>query len=71
MRIDQFDDNRNEQLLSVNLDLIEEMRKIAIVKLAHYQQKLEQGYDKGIKARAFVPRDLVLMKVVGNMKNPA
>lgn len=71
MRIDQFDDNRNEQLLSVILDLIEEIRKIAIVKLVHYQQKLEQGYDKGIKARAFVPRDLVLMKVIGNMKNPA
>ena len=48
-RIDQFDGNKNEDLLSTSLDLIEEKREIAIVKLAHYQQKLKQGYDQGFK----------------------
>lgn len=71
MRTDQFDNNRNEQLLSANLDLIEERREIVTVKLAHYQQRLKQRYDKGLKIRAFVPRNLVLRKVVGNMKNLA
>ena len=47
------------------------MREIVNIKLAHYQQKLRQGHDKGIKARAFVPGDVVLTKVVENMKNPA
>lgn len=70
MRTDQFNNNGNEQLLSATLDLIEEIREIVTVKLAHYQQKLRQGHDKGIKARAFVLRDVVLMKVVENMKNP-
>ena len=71
MRIDQFDGNKNEELLSTSLDLIEEKREIATVKLAHYWQKLKQGYDQGIKGRAFVSGDLVLRRVVRSKKNPA
>ena len=52
------------------MDLIEERREVATIELAHSQQKLSQGYDKGIRTRAFVLEDLVLRKVVGNMKNP-
>ena len=40
-----------------------------MVQLAHYQQKLKQGYNKGIRARPLVPGDLVLRKVVGTAKN--
>ena len=47
------------------------VRRIALWQVAHYQQRLKQGYNKGIKARAFMPRDLVLKKVFGSMKNPA
>ena len=71
MRIDQFDSSKNEQLLSNSLDLEEERREVATVRLAHYQQKLRQGYEKGVKIRAFVPRNLVLRSVVGSMKNLA
>ena len=38
--------------------------------MAYYQQKLRQGYDRGIKTRVFVPGDLVLRKVVANTRNP-
>lgn len=38
--------------------------------MAHYQQRLSPKYDKGIRTRAYMPRDLVLRKVMGNMKNP-
>ena len=71
MRIDQFDGNKNEELFSTSLDLIEEKREIATIKFAHYQQKLKQGYDQGFKGRAFVSRDLVLRRVIGSKKNPA
>ena len=37
MIIDQFDGNKNEELFSTSLDLIEEKREIATIKLAHYQ----------------------------------
>ena len=42
-----------------------------MVKMAHYQQKLRQWYDKRVKVRPLVPRDLVLKKVVGTAKNPS
>ena len=71
MRIDQFDGNKNEELFSTSLDLIEEKREIATIKLAHYQHKLKQGYDQGFKGRAFVSRDRVLRRVIGSKKNPA
>ena len=71
MRTNQFDHKGNKQFLSTSLDSIEERREIATFRLAHYQHKLRQRYDKGIKVRTFVLGDLVLRKVVGNMKNPA
>ena len=42
-----------------------------MVQLAHYQQKLKQGYDTHVKTRPLVSGDLVLRKVVGSAKNPA
>ena len=71
MRIDQFDSSKNEQILSNSLDLEEERREVTTVRLAHYQQKLRQGYEKGVKIRAFVPGNLSLRSVVGSMKNLA
>ena len=41
-----------------------------MVQLAHYQQKLKQGYDANVKLRPLTPSDLVLRKVVGTAKNP-
>ena len=38
--------------------------------MAHYQQRLKQGYEKGVKLRPLVSRDLVLRKVVRIAKNP-
>ena len=51
--------------------MIEEKRENAMVRLAHYQQKLKQGYDANVKLRPLTPGDLVLRKVVGAAKNPA
>ena len=42
-----------------------------MVQLAHYQQKLKQGYDANVRLRPLTPGDLVLHKVVGTAKNPA
>ena len=70
MRSNQFNSSSNKQLLSTNLDLAKERREVTNVRLAQYQQMLRQGYEKGIKVRTFVQRDLVLRRVVGNMKNP-
>lgn len=71
IRTSQFNIDENGRLLSTGLDLVEERKEVATVQMTHYQQKLKQGYNRGIKTRVFVPRDLVLRKVIGNTKNPA
>ena len=70
MRTNRFNGSKSKQLISTSLDLVKERKEIATVQLAHYQQKLKQGYNKGIKTRSFVLKDLVLRMVVGNTRNP-
>ena len=71
LRTDQFNTEENNRLLLDNLDVAEEMREVAIVKIAHYEQRLKHGYDKGVRLRPLASGDLVLRKVVGIAKNPA
>ena len=42
-----------------------------MVKMAYYQQKISQWYDKRVKARPLAHGDLVLKKVAGTAKNPS
>ena len=69
-RTSSFNLKDNDEQLTKSLDLIEEKRENAMVRLAHYQQKLKQGYDANVKLRPLTPGDLVLHKVVGTAKNP-
>ena len=71
LRTSLFDPYKNDQLLRESLDLFDERREIAMVQLAHYQQKLKQGYDIGVKVKPLVLGELVLRKVVGTMRNPS
>ena len=71
LRTDQFNVEENNCLLLDNLDVAKERREVAMVKMAYYQQKLKQRYDKGVKSRPLASGDLVLRKVVGAAKNPA
>ena len=71
LRTDQFSVEENSHLLSTSLDLVEERKEVAAMKMAHYQQRLKRGYDKGVKLRPVTLGDLVLRKVVGIKKNPA
>ena len=65
-RIVMFELGEIDQLLCKHLDLIEESRDVASVRLANYQQRICLRYRKGIKNREFIPRDLVLRKVLVN-----
>ena len=69
-RTDKFVVKSNNQLLYRHLDLVEENCEVASVRLANYQQRISHGYNKGIKCQDFIPRDLVLRKVLGNTRDP-
>ncbi|CAL2239346.1 unnamed protein product [Prunus armeniaca] len=54
--------DQNCKQMKVNLDLLEEEREKAIVRVATYQQQLTSYYNKKAKIRQFQPGDLVLRK---------
>ena len=71
LRTSLFTPDNNDRLLDRSLDLVDERRKVAMVQLAYYQQKLKQEYDTCEKVRPLAPGDLVLRKVIGTAKNPS
>ncbi|CAL9019172.1 unnamed protein product [Prunus brigantina] len=54
--------DQNYEQIKVNIDLLEEERERAIVKVAAYQQHLTSYYNKRAKVKQFQPRYLVLRK---------
>ena len=60
---------RNDLAQSQALDLLEERREHAMIRLASYQQ-LKKGYNKNVRPRSFQQGNLVFKKVLGNTKNP-
>ena len=66
-----FDPVQNADLMMERLDWLEECREAASIRLAEYQQKLAQRYNRNVKGREFSAGELVLRKVVGNMPDIA
>lgn len=71
LRTTSFNLIDNNEQLEKSLDLVEEKRENAMVRLAYYQQKLRQGYNANVRPKPLELGDLVLRKVVGTAKNPA
>lgn len=61
---------QNEDTLAKDLDLLDEKRDRAMIRLASYQQELARAYNKRVYPREFKVGDLVLRKVTGNTKEP-
>ena len=68
-RVVGFDPVQNDNLMLEHLDWLEECREAATIRLAEYQQRLAQRYNQDVKGREFGAGDLVLRKVVGNMRD--
>ena len=60
----------NEENMRKDLDLLEERRDLAVVRLASYQQRIKREHDKNIKPRIFQVGELVLRKVMANTRKP-
>jgi len=68
LRVEHFDPESNEQGLRNNLDTVEELREEARVRQAVYNQRIERYYNRRVRARSFLPGDLVLRRV--SVSNP-
>ena len=52
-RVNRFVPSQNDRLLVECLDLLEEYKETATIRLAEYQQKLAWRYNQGVKTKEF------------------
>ena len=65
-----FSEEGNDDKLRLNLDCLDEVRDKASSRMAKYQQKMMEYYNKRVKLRQLDIGDLVLRKVTLATKNP-
>ncbi|XP_074356517.1 uncharacterized protein LOC141696249 [Apium graveolens] len=70
LRRDRYTGEDAEVNQRLHLDLLEETRKNSQLRLAAYQQCATRYYNQKIKGQLLKVGDLVLMKVMPNIKNP-
>lgn len=71
MRSTLVDKGQNDAALLAELDLADECRELALVKLASYQQQLAKLYNKKVNPRTFQLGDYVLRKVLSSAVKPS
>ncbi|KAL2241158.1 UNVERIFIED_CONTAM: Retrovirus-related Pol polyprotein from transposon opus [Sesamum indicum] len=62
-RIESFDLGKNKEQRAFDLDIVEEKRDAARVKMLHHKSLMLRGHDKNVKLRSLQVGDLVLRKV--------
>ena len=58
------------EVISKDLDMVDELREAAAIRIASYQQRMANLYNKHIKSCAFRAGDLVLRRVFKNTAEP-
>ncbi|GFS42559.1 hypothetical protein Acr_00g0080540 [Actinidia rufa] len=71
IRTEAYDANHNEKVLARDLDLADERRENALIRMTDYQKQLAKTYNQKVQHRDFTVGDLILRKIVGNTKDPA
>ena len=69
LRSKEYDQENNDLMLAKDLDLVQERRDLAMIRLASYQGDLKKRYGKSLNERILAPGDLVLRKVLGSRKD--
>ena len=60
----------NEGSITRELDTSNELREAAAIRVASYQRRFANSYNKRVRPRIFQPDDLVLRKVFENTTDP-
>ena len=68
-QVSGFGPVENLELMLKQLNLLEECWESATIRLAKYQQKLAQRYNRNVRKREFGARDMVLWKVMRNTRD--
>ena len=70
-KVELASEEQNDEALRLNLELLNERREQVQQRTEEYQRKTARYYNKRVKPRSYVPRDLVLKKLLPARKNPA
>ena len=70
-QVKTYEDQKNQQELNSNLDLIDEVREEAIKRMAKHKEAMAKYYNRKVKVRRFNIGDLVLRKVSQATKDPS
>ena len=69
-RVHIHDENRNDEAMRLQLDLVDEIRMATEQRLARYQDRMAKHYNSRVRHRDFQVGDLVLRKVMGTARDP-
>ena len=69
-RVHNHDENKNDEAMRLQLDLVDELRKAAKQRLTRYQDRVAKYYNSRVRHRDFQVGDLVLRKVIGVARDP-
>ena len=64
-------EDKNEEAIRLQLDLVDEARATTEQRLARYQNRMSKHYNTKVRHRDFQIEDLVLRKVIGAAKDPS
>ena len=64
-------EDKNEEAMRLQLDLVDEARVMAEQRLARYQNLMSKHYNTKVRHSDFQIGDLVLRKVMGAAKDPS
>ena len=68
-KVDNHDEDKNDEVIRLQLDLVDEVRVIAEQRLARYQNLMAKHYNSKVRHKDFQVGDLVLRKVIGSTKD--
>ncbi|KAK2996476.1 hypothetical protein RJ639_025737 [Escallonia herrerae] len=71
LRLTTYDPVQNEEALRANLDLLDEQREQAAMRLAAYQHRVSKFYDQRVRPRIFRVGDLVLRRITASAPRDA
>ena len=69
--MENYNENKNEEAIRLQLDLVDEVQGTTDQRLARYQNLVVKHYNSKVRHRDFQVRDLVLRKVVGATRDPS
>ena len=70
-RVENYTEDKNEEAIRLQLDLVDEAQATAEQRLARYQNLMSKHYNSKVRHRDFQIGDLVLRKVMGAAKDPS